>query len=474
MKKHIRTRGGVVSRHITTSGLKAGNRFVAAPASSPLPPGRLTGHGLCLGAALSALLMLGGAFEPGAAMADPAITYTPPAGIKVVDVTGGPTQFGDLELAVPPINRGFFIYNLFLGPDDDWMLEVVPTAMAYQLPSLVTGAQSIWHTTTGLWLDRQVDLRSYLLNPAMTAPASTPGARETALVPGALRPAASGVTPSVWGKALGSWASRDAKQSYVGLTGIYNYDTGYDQDTYGFIAGADFGKTTAEATWVFGVLGGYIHSKMSFDSSGTTADYTGGTVGAYVTYLNEGFFVDGLLKADFLSLDYGAPALAGIGYVGESTDVTNIGVVIDTGYRFAVSETAWFEPVATLSYVNTRIDDLDDIPGTAVRFEDGESLRAALGARIGGRVRDAAVYWIEASLAGRFWYEFEGDNQAWILGPDTNFVAYDNFDGGFGEIVASLNVFGKENGWSGFLNGSYLFNGDYNNGSAKTGVRYQW
>ncbi|TCK16757.1 outer membrane autotransporter protein [Ancylobacter aquaticus] len=397
-----------------------------------------------------------------------------PGGIEVVDVTGGTTQLGDFELAGGPINKGFFTYNLALRPDDVWVLESAPTAAVYQLPSLITGAQSIWHTTTGLWLDRQVDLRSYLMNPVAITPATTIVSKETGLVTKAPVLGTPSVTPGVWGKALGSWGARDANQSYVGLNSIYNYDTGYDQDTYGFIAGADFGKTTAETTWIVGVLGGYINSKMSFNGGGTTADYTGGTVGAYVTYLNNGFFIDGLLKADFLSLDYGVPALGGIGYAGESTDVTNLGFVVDTGYRFAVSETSWFEPVATLSYVNTQIDNLDEIPGAAVRFEDGDSLRAAIGARVGGRIYDAAAYWVEASATGRFWYEFEANNQAWLLNSGSDFAAYDNFDGGFGEIIASLNIFGKENGWSSFVNGSYLFNGDYNNGSAKVGVRYQW
>ncbi|RTL89107.1 autotransporter outer membrane beta-barrel domain-containing protein, partial [Ancylobacter aquaticus] len=397
-----------------------------------------------------------------------------PGGIEVVDVTGGTTTLGDFELAGGPIDKGFFTYNLALRPDDVWVLESAPDAELFQLPSLVTGAQSIWHTTAGLWLDRQVDLRSYLLNPMEVVPASTIVSKETGLVTKAPVLATPRVTPGVWGKALGSWASRDANQSYVGFNSIYNYDTGYDQDTYGFMAGADFGKTTGDGTWIIGVLGGYINSKMDFNSAGTSADYTGGTVGAYVTYINQGFFVDGLLKADFLSLEYNAPSLAALSYIGESTDVTNVGFVIDTGYRFAVSETSWFEPVATLSYVSTQIDNLDEIPGSVVRFEDGDSLRAAIGARVGGRVYDATEYWVEASATGRFWYEFEGDNQAWVLSSDSEFAAFDDFDGGFGEIIASLNIFGKENGWSSFVNGSYLFNGDYNNGSGKVGVRYQW
>jgi outer membrane autotransporter protein len=246
---------------------------------------------------------------------------------------------------------------------------------------------------------------------------------------------------------------------------------GYDQDTYGFIAGVDFGKTTGDSAFVIGALGGYVTSKLSFNGSGNSAEYKGGTVGVYATYLNQGFFIDGLFKADFLDLDYDASSL---GESDLSSDVTNLGFTIDTGYRIAWTPTAWWEPVATISYVNTEIDDLNGIEDTTVNFEDGQSLRGALGLRVGGRVYDAANYWVEASATGRFWYEFDGDNRVIIDNPGDDFAAVDNFDGGFGEFTGSLNWFGKENGWNTFLNGSVLFNDEYTGGSGKVGVRYQW
>jgi outer membrane autotransporter protein len=377
------------------------------------------------------------------------------------------------------IDKGFFDYALVAlqdgGLDDGFYFVGVPGQEAFQLPSLITGAQSIWHDTTGVWLDRQADLRSYLANPVVVGPATTIVTKEQGLVtkapPAVAQPS---VTPGIWGKALGSWATRDASQSYSVLGRDFEYDTGYKQDTYGFIAGADFGQTTGDTAWIFGVMGGYINSKLNFDSSSTSGEYTGGTVGAYVTYLNGGFFIDGLFKADILQLDYKVPSLDAFGYNGENTDVTNLGFTLDAGYRYAWGASAWFEPVATVSYVSTEIDDLKGFPDTTAKFEDGESLRGAIGARIGGRIYDAATYWVEASATGRYWYEFEGENKVLIDNPGDDFAAYDNFNDGFGEVSGSLNWFGKGNGWNGFLNGSVLFNDDYTNGSAKVGVRYQW
>ncbi len=63
------------------------------------------------------------------------------------------------------IDKGFFDYALIAvqdqGIDDGFYFVGVPGQEAFQLPSLISGAQSIWHDTTGVRLDRQADLRSY-------------------------------------------------------------------------------------------------------------------------------------------------------------------------------------------------------------------------------------------------------------------------------------------------------------------------
>ncbi|MBS7539325.1 autotransporter outer membrane beta-barrel domain-containing protein [Ancylobacter lacus] len=413
-----------------------------------------------------------------------------PGGILVVAVQNGQTQAGDFVLSSSSpnysstfggvIDKGLFFYDLAVQPNPDGglgqYLVGLPDQEAFELPMFITGAQTIWYETSGVWLDRQADLRSYLMAPQPVGPATTLVTKEQGLVTKAPpRAVPDSVTPGVWGKAIGSWASWDSTSSYsgAGSTG-YSFDTGYDQDTYGFIAGADFGKTAGDSAFIFGVMGGYVASSLDFNSSATSGDYSGGTVGVYATYLKGGFFVDGLFKADILELDYSVPSLGPVGYSGETTDVTSLGFTIDTGYRFTLQETYFIEPVATLSYVSTRIDDLNGLEGTIVRFNDGESLRGSLGGRLGGRVYENDRYWLEASLTGRLWYEFEGDNSVTISNPGSPFTSTDDFDGAFGEVGARINWFGKGTGWNGFVNGSVTFNGDYTSGTALTGVRYQW
>ncbi|MEP9354699.1 autotransporter outer membrane beta-barrel domain-containing protein [Xanthobacter sp. KR7-65] len=367
------------------------------------------------------------------------------------------------------IDKGLFFYDLAVIGNDQYLVGL-PDQEVFELPKLVTGAQAIWHETTGVWLDRQADLRTYLRG--TTTPLVTKEGVKA--VPGA--PAS--VTPGIWGKVVGSWASRDASNSFSALGSVYGFDTSYSQNIYGFMAGIDFGKenvATSNDAVVFGVLGGYVGSDLSFDSSPTSATYSGGTVGVYATYLTGNWYFDALFKADFLSMDYDAPSLAGVGYFGQSTDARNLGFALDTGYRFYTwGATGFVDALATLSYVNTNISDLALVPSTIVDFGNNDSLRGAIGARVGGQVYDAATYRVEASLTGRLWYEFLGDNAVTIFNPGVPFSTGDNFDGLFGELGVGMNVFAKDSGWNGFVNADVKFGESYTAGSAKGGVRYQW
>ncbi|WP_188079589.1 hypothetical protein [Xanthobacter oligotrophicus] len=410
------------------------------------------------------------------------------AGIKVVDVvdptgvTYGKNTPGETASFVISsastnysakfggvIDKGLFFYDLVAIGNDQYLVGM-PDQEVFELPKLVTGAQAIWHETTGVWLDRQADLRTYLQGTTTTL-VTKEGIKTVNGAP-------SSVTPGVWGKVIGSWGSRDASDNYAAYGRAYGFDTGYNQNIYGFMAGADFGKEGVfgpNDAVVFGVLGGYVASDLSFSGSPSTADYTGGTVGVYATYINNNWFLDALFKADFLSMDYQAPTLVGAGYYGQSPDARNYGFVVDTGYRFYKwGATGFVDGLATLSYVNTNISNLAIGTGTLVDFGNNDSLRGAIGARVGATAYDAATYRIEASLTGRLWYEFLGDNAVTIYNPGLPFNTVDSFNGLFGEVGVGLNYFAKDSGWNGFTNADIKFGESYVAGSAKGGVRYQW
>ncbi|WP_334176022.1 autotransporter domain-containing protein, partial [Pseudoxanthobacter sp.] len=411
-----------------------------------------------------------------------------PMGILVAEAQNG--SIGPFSFTIDPastnystklggvIDKGLFFYDMVTAPTPSGgvgeYLVGVPGQQAFEFPSFITGAQTIWHETTGLWLDRQVDLRSYEMNPSLAAPATgTNQAGKGDLAGGAAttRPT---LGPGLWAKAVGSWMSRDSSSGYSILGNSYGFNTSYTQNTYGFIVGADFSREMEKGTWLFGMLGGYLNSSLDFNKSSTSGDYNGGTVGLYATYINGGLFVDTLMKVDILNLDYSAPSLGGFGQTSQTQNATSFGFHIDTGYRMPLKNGMFVEPVATVSYVNTDIGDFTGIGGATVQMNNSDSLRGALGARFGGRILNGDSYWMEASAVGRLWYEFDGYNKATLLTTGMPFSATDDFHGAFGEVGGNLNIFSKVNGWSGFVNGNVKFNGDFTSGTALTGVRYKW
>jgi outer membrane autotransporter protein len=168
-----------------------------------------------------------------------------------------------------------------------------------------------------------------------------------------------------------------------------------------------------------------------------------------------------------------APTLNGfINTAAQSPDANTYGARLDMGYRYAFAPSWFIEPTATLSYAKTDIDALA-IPGGSVGM-DGQSLRGALGVRLGTGFQMSATTQLEASLTGRVWNEFDGDNRAAIVNAGPTFFAIDKFDGAYGEVVGLLNVFNAGSGWSGFANVGVKFNGDFTTTTAKAGLRYVW
>jgi hypothetical protein len=398
-------------------------------------------------------------------------------GIAVVVISGA-TDESDFNLIDGPIEAGFFAWDMFLdtadgryGGDNVHELRTIGlSSAAHAMPIAVTAAQDIWHETTGVWLDRQADLRMQLNSGMAMSTADLPMEEPVVVetLPGA------SVTPGVWAKGVGVWAERDAEATIEGPPEV-TFDLSSDQRTYGFIGGFDFGREGAsgDSAFLVGLMGGYLWSKLDFDEAVTDFDFEGPTAGVYATFLSNGFYLDALVKADFLDLEIDGDALAP-GDDDESSDVLNLGARVDAGYQFHFGSGFFLEPQATLAYVNSDFDDVDIFGGT-VEFEDGESFRGRLGARIGG-VFQTANYAISPDLTVSVWQEFSGDNEATItgfVGPAGFFDVEDESDDTFGEVSVGLSATGQ-NGWSGFLKGDYTFSDDYNSAAVNGGVRYNW
>jgi hypothetical protein len=411
-----------------------------------------------------------------------------PQGIVFAYTPTGNSALGDFVLdpasthfdgARSVLDKGLFFYDIATRPGINnpgavaQVLIGVPDSEVFQLPRAVSGAQTVWNETAGVWLDRQADLRR-LLMPAPSAPVVSKDGPPTNSQLAALGSGA--ITPSLWAKTIGSWTGRDGSSTVSVLNRTYTFNMDYKQNVFGMIAGVDFGTRgmgNQNDALVFGALAGYLTSDLDFRNSANSFEYKGATVGLYGTYINGGFYADLLFKADMLDMKWKAPTLNGfVNTAGQSPDANTYGARFDMGYRYAFAPSWFLEPTATLSYSKTDIDTIA-VPGGSIGFE-GQSLRGALGMRVGTGFQASSSMLVEASLTGRVWNEFNGDNRATIVNVGPTIYAYDKFDGAFGEVVGLVNVFNAESGWSGFANVGVKFNGDFTSTTAKAGVRYVW
>ncbi len=380
-----------------------------------------------------------------------------PNGIPVI-VSANPMNPNSFTLAGGPIQKGLFQYDLAYQADPAFVLIGAPTADAFRFATLPTAVQSIWYDTASLLIDRQADLRD--LTRSGGASAQT------------------GVTPSVWARALGEWGSRTETQSYTTLNKTYAFQTGYNQNTSGVFGGIDGGARgliSHDDALLLGASAGYINSNQAFKGSTTSAKFEGGSVGLTATYLNQNVFADAILKADVLNLNFSAPSAAGFGAAQGSSAVTSFGAMFDTCYRFNAGRASFVEPLATLAWVSSRVGGLA-LAGSQVSFGNNATLRGRVGLRAGSTLLENADLKVEAIATASYWNRFSGGASAAInsgVGApvlnmnDAQLTSY-------GEFGLGLNLFSQKSGWSGFLKGDYQLASGYNAGSVKGGVRYDF
>ncbi|QIG47329.1 autotransporter domain-containing protein [Nordella sp. HKS 07] len=378
-------------------------------------------------------------------------------GIPVVKVINGETGPDNFSLA-GPVNAGLFAWDLRFDEGENWY-ELFTSGVGiggYEMAAGLTGAQEIWHQTTGTLAQRQADLR-----PLLNGTQVTPVADFTEPV----APTAAGrVGPGFWFNAVGGWLDRDAETDGVTLD--------RKQSIYGGLAGFDFATdATGGDTWLFGLFGGYLSSTLKFSETNSEWTYDGPTVGAYATYLSGSFYADVTVKADFLSIDIEQDDL---GADDSDTDGINLGGRIDAGYKIGgVGEGVFFEPQATLAVLNTDIDDTE-VGGGDVDFDSETSIKGRLGLKLGYDhiASNAMVY--SSDLTASVWQEFNGSNDASISATGlTDFGVSDDTIGTLGDISLGFSVTAAE-GWSGFLRGSYQFAEDFDAITGNAGVRYSW
>ena len=168
-------------------------------------------------------------------------TYNPEG--VIFGLVDGNTAPGHFFSANGPIDKGLFSYDVFLNPshpdvggDDAWVLASTPDQTFFELPSIITAAQDMWHTAAGVWLDRTADLRSVLASQCMAGSAYQGSIKDAPPI------CTANVTPGVWAQVLGQGTERERNASFTLHDRTFGYDIESRQGTYGVVAGVDFGE----------------------------------------------------------------------------------------------------------------------------------------------------------------------------------------------------------------------------------------
>lgn len=356
----------------------------------------------------------------------------------------------------------WYLKEVGTAPDPDFVLESEWAPQTVQLPSVITGAQDVWHDVSGQVADHVYGTHFPLAG-------GGGGGADLAVGAEPIGPSARPET-AIWGKVTGSWTDRNTsvQQSLAGPPPTtVNIDTSLLQHTYALIGGADFAPTGADDGMRFGVFGGYETSGLSFSSYGASADYSGGMLGAYAAYSSGGFYVDAEAKADLLNVTYRAPFTPAFESSGFAT---SLGFLANTGYRVETGA-GFFEPLASLSFVSTSVDGFS-AGGAAVDFNNGQSLQAGAGIRVGTTFATPKDTTTEVALLAKVSNEFNTANQVTIsdgLGGSATFS--DNIAGAFGELSASATAYSNDRSFSAFVSAGGKFNADFTTIDAKAGVR---
>ena len=403
-----------------------------------------------------------------------------------VTISGPANSASNFEMLQGPIQKGFFSYGLFYLPKNEagpcqagfncWFLASTPSRAALEFTQLGTAANDIWSDAAGMWLDRNADLRDYFFM-AGSNPNARGGGADLAVKAPIAPPPPAGVGPGAWVRAYGDWIDNKQNASFSAFGTTLTSSVQYNQTIAGAQMGYDwaFMRTGFSAVLV-GLMGGADGSTVNF-GSGNKVTFQGGNAGAYATFLNHGFFADGLFLANWMSMDYTAGGTlfgGGVPNTGVNANVQQYGGRIDTGYRFQFNP--WFfEPQLTAEVVHTNFGNLPfPSVGTTVQVDDDTSVRGRLGGRLGTSFVTGA-WRIEPSVTGGVWETLSGNNGAVLT---SNGFALDLTDPSNnktqGEVGGMLNFYQLGTNWSAFVKGDYRFASEYTSGSVKGGVRYQW
>jgi len=258
-------------------------------------------------------------------------------------------------------------------------------------------------------------------------------------------------------------------------------EIGYDFDTLGLLAGADY---RVSDQLVLGGALGYLNTDSDYNSNSGKLDTSGWTAALYGTYyFNNQWYLDGALQYGWNDYDsqrnitFGSNNTSAKG----STDGDQFSISLNAGADFF--RNAWlFSPYLGLDYITASIDEFSESGGDGlaltVNTEDIDILTSKLGVRVS---RNYSMSWgILSPTAFAEWaHEFKDDSREissrFVVDPRVPFITLtDEPDRNYFNLGLGTSATFTE-GRSGFINYRGRFgDSDFESHNIEAGIRFEF
>jgi len=351
--------------------------------------------------------------------------------IQVVTTTGGASSFA----LATPVNTGFVQFTLQTSGNNVFLVGS-PTLEAFEAGRAAFAGETFWSNTADVWHARMQEVRD-----------SSWSAEPTR-----------GEGWEMWAQAHAGGQQVSEKRTFTAFGNTSTNNLGLDSDWRGFQMGAD----TMRGGWLWGVTGGFVQQESRLHANRNSFDLEGWNLGAYAGFTSGRFFLNGLLKGDWYSVDANFHTVP----VFQSFDGNTWGVSGETGFRFGGAG-LFVEPIATAEWSRTHLDNWTGA-GVTFSYNDASFWKGKIGARFGtewgGIIPYIGVY------AADTWSD---RTQATFTTGTSSFSYRDEPLGSYGMVDYGFTT-KSWNGLEGFLKGESYFSGHVDGFTGRLGVRWRW
>jgi trimeric autotransporter adhesin len=369
------------------------------------------------------------------------------SGVVLVQAGAG-TQAGAFTLANGARTFGLTESDIVFDPTaNTFALVSAPGAGAYRTAGFVDVARNIWH--------KSADAVTAHLRAGRDGAWAAAGGEGS---PGG----------GLWVQMHASTEQRGRSVDANNFGLARNFDVGSDQDYFGGQVGFDFGGGIGgDGNFAFGVTGGYINSQVGFAGVSDRLSFDVYNAGAYATVNSGNIFLNVLGKYDL----YRGRTESQVGQFNEQIRGDSYGAQGEVGIRFG-SDAFFVEPVGTIAYVRTNLNDLV-VQGSTVEFRGDEGLRGKLGARIGASIDGIGPNAIVLYAGGNYVHEFmSNDAISFINGGQTIEIAHGP-RGDYGEGLIGVNI-SATNMVSGFIEANGARGSEFEAYGGRAGLRIRF